>query len=152
MNSSIARGFGAALVVIAALAGTGAALAQEPPPPPPAQPVVVVGNAHFVRLFEDVVLMPGERAERDLDVMGFERVAYLAAATAEAAVIGRIAVVTAYGPPPVPVENRLMLGFQGTTETRANAVQPVIGPRLRVAVANLTAQKVTLNLSVYAAK
>jgi hypothetical protein len=151
MNSSIARGVGTALVVIAALAATGAALAQGPPQPPPPQPVVVVGNAQFARVFEDLVLMPGERAERDLEVMGFERVGYLAAATAAAA-SGRIAVVTAYGPPPVPVENRLMLGFQGTTEARANAVQPVMGPRLRVAVANLTAQKVTLNLSVYAAK
>jgi hypothetical protein len=52
----------------------------------------------------------------------------------------------------VPVENRLMLGFGGAAETRGSFVQPVMGPRLRIAVANLTAQRVTLNLSVYAVK
>lgn len=151
IGTSAAR-IAAILGVAAALAAAGPVLAQETPPPSPPQPVVVVGNTHFARLFEDVVLMPGERAERDLEVMGFERVGYLAAATAEAAVNGRIAVVTAYGPPLVPVESRLLLAFQGAAETRGHAVQPVMGPRLRVAVANLTGQKVTLNLSVYAAK
>jgi len=152
MNGRIPSRIAAILVVVAALAAAGPALAQEPPPPPPPQPVVVVGNAQFARVFEDVVLMPGERAERDLEVMGFERVGYLAAATARAAVTGRVAIVTAYGPPLVPVESRLLLGFQSATEARSNAVQPVMGPRLRVAVANLTGQKVVLNLSVYAAK
>ena len=112
----------------------------------------MVGNAHFARLFEEVVLLPGERAERDIEVMGFERVGYLAAATTDAAASGRVVVVTAYGPPLVPVDNRLLLGFQGSTEARGHAVQPVLGPRLRVAVANLTGRRVTLNLSVYAAK
>jgi hypothetical protein len=151
MKMPAARRASLAVSAFAVLLGTGLALAQEPPPPPP-QPVEIEGNVQFARLYEDVVLMPGERAEREIDVMGFERVGYLAQATADGVSSGRVTVVTAFGPPHVVVDNQLRLGFQRGTDARGSAVQPVLGPRLHVVAINQSGQKVTLNLSVYAAK
>ena len=125
--------------------------AQETPPPDPA-PVVVVGSTHFTRLFEDVVLLPGERMERDLDVGRFARVGILAAAETETAASGRVGVVTAFGPPLVPVENRLALGLRTGTRTAGSTSLPVMGPRLVVVATNHTTQRIVFSLSVFAAR
>jgi len=125
--------------------------AQETPPPEPA-PVVIVGSTQFTRLFEDVVLLPGERMERDLDVGRFARVGILAAAETETAASGRVGVVTAFGPPLVPVENRLALGLRTGTRTTGSASLPVIGPRLLVVATNHTTQRISFSLSVFATR
>ena len=125
--------------------------AQEVPPPDPA-PVVIVGHTQFTRLFEDVVLLPGERMERDLDVSRFGRVSLLAVAETAAPASGRVGVVTAFGPPLVPVENRLTLGLRTGTRTSGGTTLPVMGPRLVVVATNHTTQRIVFSLSVQAAQ
>jgi hypothetical protein len=65
---------------------------------------------------------------------------------------GRVAVITAFGPPAVPVPNRLDLVFDGGTAARRGDTLAVMGPRLRVEVVNVSRQPVELSLSAYASK
>jgi hypothetical protein len=150
MNQSFVRRVGMTAIVMAALAGAGVALAQTAPPPP--QPVVIVGNTQFTTLFDGVVLMPVEKAEQDLDVGGFARVSLLAVADADLAASGRVGIAEVFGPPAVPVDNRLVLPFNGGTHAKGSATHPVMGPHLRVGLVNNSSQMVTVTLSVYAAK
>lgn len=128
---------------------SGMALAQAPPPP---QPVTIVGNTQSTLLYQDVVLMPGDRMERDMDIDGFARVSVLAAATSDSPAMGRVGVGVVFGPPAVPIDNRLVLAFKGGTEAREGVTHPVMGPRLHINVVNNTNQPVTVNISVYAVK
>lgn len=150
MNLNAARRWVMAGVMGVGLSGVaGVAMAQAPPPP---QPVTIVGNTQSTLIYQDVVLMPGDKQDRDMDVDGFARVSVLAAATSDAPAMGRVGVGVAFGPPAVPIDNRLVLPFKGGTEAREGVTHPVMGPRLHVNVVNNTNQPVTVNISVYAVK
>lgn len=137
------------LLAVAAIAlPAGPALAQEPPPP---QPVVEVGNTLFAPLFENFTLAPGGSVERHLDVRGFARLGVLAAATSGPN-DGRVLVATVFGPPAVPVPNRLLMAFGGGTDVRRSQTMEVVGPRLTVALVNQSRQPVEVSISVYASK
>jgi hypothetical protein len=115
------------------------------------EPVVVVANTRFFPMLEGIVLAPGERAHRDLNLSHFTRVSLLAAA-GSGPNQGRVAVITAFGPPAVPVPNRLDLVFDGGTAARRGDTLAVMGPRLRVEVVNVSRQPVELSVSAYASK
>src|SRR5690349_9809518 len=116
MNLNAARRWVMAGVMGVCLSGVaGVAMAQAPPPP---QPVTIVGNTQSTLIYQDVVLMPGDKQDRDMDVDGFARVSVLAAATSDAPAMGRVGVGVAFGPPAVPIDNRLVLPFKGGTEAR----------------------------------
>ncbi|MGH9797891.1 MAG: hypothetical protein ACRD5D_07000 [Candidatus Polarisedimenticolia bacterium] len=115
-------------------------------------PVVIVGNTRFIPLLEEVVLAPGERLEREVEVGRFSRISLLAAGEAGAPTTGRIVVGTLFGPPNVPVPNGLALGFAGGTRATGSANLPVMGPRLTLVLANATGQRVRVTLSLFAAK
>lgn len=148
MKQSVLRRLAAVLVVPAALAApAGAARAQETAP----QPVVVIGNAQATLLFDQVSLAPGDRLEKSLDVSGFARVSFLAAAQSGPN-FGTVAVNTRFGPPAVPVPNALALVFNGGTTARRGDHLPVMGPGLTVELVNHTSQPVQVSLGVYAVK
>jgi hypothetical protein len=141
--------FAAALLAAGVTAVSPArAQAEEPQP----APVVIVGNTRFIPLFEDLVLAPGERLERELEVGPFARISLLAAGEAGAPTTGRILVGTLFGPPNVPVPNGLSLGFAGGTRASGSATLPVMGPRLTLVLANATGQRARLSLSLFATK
>jgi hypothetical protein len=129
---------------------TGRASAQEEAAAAP-EPVVVVGNTRFFPIFDGIVLAPGERAHRDLNLANFTRVSLLAAAESGPSQ-GRVAVITAFGPPAVPVRNGLDLVFDGGTTDRRGDTLAIMGPRLRVEIANRSLQPVELSLSAFASK
>jgi hypothetical protein len=152
MNLSVARRRIMAGVMGVCMSGmAGVALAQTAPPPPP-QPVTIVGNTQSTLLYQDVVMMPGDKLDRDMDVDGFARASVLAEATSDAAATGRVGVGVVFGPPAVPIDNRLILAFKGGTEARMGVTHPVMGPRLHVNLVNNTNQPVTVNVSVYVVK
>lgn len=141
-----------AVFAVAALGAGSVVLAQTPPPPPP-QPVTIVDNTQFTLLYQDVILQPGDKDERDMDIGGFARVSVLASAVSDLAAMGRVGVRIGFGPPAVPSDNaKIVLAFRGGTDARDGTTHPVMGPRLHVTVVNNTNQPVTVNLSVYAVK
>lgn len=149
MSHRLVRSVVAGMLALAGFAlPAGTALAQEPPPP---QPVIEVGNTRFEPLFENVTLAPGERVERPLEVGGFARLSILAAAIS-APNDGRLVVATIFGPPAVPVPNRLSLAFGGGTDVRRSQTMEVAGPRLTVVLVNQSRLPVDVSLSVYASK
>ncbi len=140
----------AALIVAGASALPAATLAQEIADDKPA-PVIIVGNTRFTPLFEDVVLAPGERARRELPLAHFTRVSLLAAGESGPNP-GRVAVATVFGPPAVPVPNRLDLVFEGDQSARRADTMVVMGPVLHVEIANLSRLPVRVSMSAFAAR
>lgn len=150
MKGTVKRSIVAALFVVAAVAALATAARAQSTEPAPA-PVVIVGNTRFVALFDRVTLAPGQRLDRDLDVGAFSRLGILAAADS-APNTGRVAVVSVFGPPAVPVPNGLVLAFGGATTARRSASMAVLGPRLTMGLVNLSDQPVEVSLSVFAVK
>jgi len=89
--------------------------------------------------------------DRTLDVGAFSRISILAAADS-APNTGKIVIRTVFGPPDVPVLNRLILSFGGGMNAHRSATLPVEGPHLTVGVENQSAQSVDLSLSVFVVK
>ena len=96
-------------------------------------------------------MAPGERVHRELGLARFTRVSILAAA-ASGPNDGRVEVVTAFGPPVVPVRNTLDLVFGGGNSARRGDTLVVMGPKLRIEIVNLSRQPVRLSMSAFAAK
>ncbi len=143
-----ARLLALALLVPAALFGLPSTpRAQEATP----SPVVIVGNTQATLVFDKVPLAPGEHVEQRLDLSGFARVSFLAAAESGPNT-GLVVVQTRFGPPVVPVKNTLTLAFAGGTTARRSDHMPVMGPHLSVELVNRSAQPVEVSLSVYASK
>jgi len=138
---------GALLAALFNVAFAATAMAQEAAP----NPVVVVGNTQATLLFDKVTLAPGEHAEQSLDVSDFARLSSLAAAESGPN-FGRVEVITRFGPPPVPVPNKLTLQFGGGTTARRADHMPVMGPNLTVGIANHSAQPVEVSLGVFASE
>ena len=138
-------------IVVAVCAVPTVVLAQEEGSTEAPTPVVVVGDSRFQLVFEDVVLAPGERAHRVLDVGRFGRVSLLGAAESGPN-DGRVAVVTAFGPPAVPIRNALDLVFDGGNSARRGDTLAVMGPKLHVEIVNLSRQPVRLTMSAFAKK
>jgi hypothetical protein len=145
------RWIASAVFTVATLGAGSAVLAQTTPPPP--QLVTIVDNTQFTQLYQDVILQPGDKDERDMDIGGFARMSVLASAVSDSAAMGRVGVHIGFGPPAVPADNaKIVLAFKGGTDARDGTTHPVMGPRLHVTVVNNTNQPVTVNLSVYAVK
>lgn len=117
-----------------------------------AQRVVIIGNTKFFPMYQDVILPPGGRAHRTIDVSSYTRLAILAVAES-APNDGVVEVITIFGPPAVPVPNRLSLAFEGRRTARGSTGRlGVMGPRLTVELVNRSAQPVQVSLSVSASK
>lgn len=138
-------------IVVAVCAAPTAGLAQEVDSAAPPTRVIVVGDSRFQPVFEEIVLAPGERAHRVLDVGRFDRVSLLGAAQSGPN-DGRVVVVTAFGPPSVPVRNALDLVFDGGNSARRGDTLVIMGPKLHVEVVNRSRQPVRLSMSAFARK
>ncbi len=151
MRSGLKKGLALSAIVIAVCAAPTAVLAQEEDSASAPTPVVVVGDSRFQPVFEDVVLAPGERVHRVLNVGRFGRVSLLGVAESGPN-DGRVTVVTAFGPPAVPVRNALDLVFDGGNSARRGDTLVVMGPKLHVEIVNRSRQPVRLTMSAFAKK
>ncbi|MFQ5876644.1 MAG: hypothetical protein ACE5JH_02975 [Acidobacteriota bacterium] len=145
-----------AVPLLLAILALPAALASSAAAGPPVgahepTPVVIVGNTHFAPLLAGVTLAPGESVRRTVDLRSFSRLSILAAAESGPN-DGRIEVATIFGPPSVPVPNRLDLSFGGRGSARSATRMPVFGPVLTLEVVNRSPLPAQVSLSVFAKK
>jgi hypothetical protein len=139
---------GALAVAAATLALPTRARAQEPAP----SPVVTVGNTQDTMLFDRVTINPGDRTEAALDLSGFAKVSFLARAESQAPNFGRVNVNLRFGPPQIPVPDRLDVVFTGGTVAHSSGHRPILGPGLSVELVNRSPLPVVVSLGVYASK
>ena len=123
--------------------------AQAPPPP---APVMIVGSTRGTMLFDRVAINPGDKVEATLDLSNFSKVSFLARAESQAPNFGRVNVNVRFGPPEIPVPDRLDLVFAGGMAAHSSEHAPVLGPNLAVELVNRSALPVVASLGVYAAQ
>ncbi len=149
MNRCISKLLGGTLLAPAAMLVFATVAAAQTPPPPP--PVVIVGNTQAMLPFDKVTLAPGQQMEQTLDVSDFKSVSFLAKAESGPN-LGRVNVNLRYGPPDIPVPDRLDLIFGGGTTAHRSAHMPVMGPQLTLVVINQSSQTAQVSIGIFAVK